>query len=315
MLAACEQQAASNFQKGGLTVFWMPAATVITIMTLTLIVRAIHCKHQGIPVWNNIFQSKAALGAYFLLRFFVLVTLVRSLYFENYQHAFLCLLSLVLFAAPVFLERNLKIKLPATLEIVIFYFIFSAEILGEVNNYYGSIPGWDTILHTINGFLCTAVGFTLVDMLNRSQKISLDLSPVYLSLMAFCFSMTIGVLWEFFEFTADQLMGLDMQKDFIVSAFSSVTLDSSASGVVIAVEDITRTTIETASGETFTINGYLDIGIIDTMKDLMVNFIGAVIFSVIGYFYTKNNRKGAVAKQFIPVVLDFGKEGTGDNDL
>ena len=81
------------------------------------------------------------------------------------------------------------------------------------------------------------------------------------------------------------------------------------------MEDITRTTIETASGETFTINGYLDIGIIDTMKDLMVNFIGAVIFSVIGYFYTKNNRNGAVAKQFIPVVLDCGKEGTGDNDL
>ena len=168
--AACEQQAAGNFQKGGFTVFWAPAATAITIMMLTLIVRAMHCKHQGIPVWNNIFQSKATLGAYFLLRSFVLVTLVRSLYLENYQHAFLCLLSLVLFAAPIFLERNLKIKLPAILEIVISYFIFSAEILGEVNNYYGNIPGWDTILHTINGFLCAAVGFALVDMLNRSQN-------------------------------------------------------------------------------------------------------------------------------------------------
>ena len=295
--------------------FWVPAATVLTIMMLTLIVRAIHCKHQGIPVWNNIFQSKAALGAYFLLRFFVLVTLVRSLYLENYQHAFLCLLSIVLFAAPIFLERNLKITLPATLEIVIFYFIFSAEILGEVNNYYGSIPGWDTILHTINGFLCAAVGFALVDMLNRSQRTKLHLSPVYLSLMAFCFSMTIGVLWEFFEFAGDRLMGLDMQKDFIVSAFSSVTLDPTGGGSVIAVESITRTTIETAYGEIFSINGYLDIGIIDTMKDLMVNFIGAVVFSVIGYFYTKNNRKGAIAKQFIPVVLDCGKEDTGDNNL
>ena len=208
-----------------------------------------------------------------------------------------------------FLERNLKIKLPAILEIVISYFIFSAEILGEVNNYYGNIPGWDTILHTINGFLCAAVGFALVDMLNRSQKISLHLSPVYLSLMAFCFSMTIGVLWEFFEFGADQLMELDMQKDFIISSFSSVTLDPSASGLAVAVEDVTRTTIETASGEVFTINGYLDIGIIDTMKDLMVNFVGAVVFSVIGYFYTKNNGKGTVAKQFIPVVLDCEKGG------
>lgn len=283
---------------------WIPAATVITIFILTLFIRAVYCIKAGIPVWHNIFQSKVAMWVYFILRFFVLVALVRSLYLENFQHAFLCLLSLVLFAAPIFLERNLKIKLPATLEIVIFYFIFSAEILGEVNNYYGSIPGWDTILHTINGFLCAAVGFALVDMLNKSQKISLHLSPVYLSLMAFCFSMTIGVLWEFFEFTADQFMGLDMQKDFIVSSFSSVTLDPSASGAAIAVEDITRTTIETANGEEFTINGYLDIGIIDTMKDLMVNFVGAVIFSIIGYFYTKNNGKGNVAKQFIPVVLD-----------
>lgn len=295
--------------------FWMPAATAITLMMLALIVRAIHCKRQGIPIWNNIFQNKAALGAYFLLRFFVLATLVRSLYLGNYQHTFLCLLSLALFAVPIFLERNLKIKLPATLEIVIFYFIFSAEILGEINNYYGNIPGWDTILHTINGFLCAAVGFALVDILNRSRKTKLHLSPVYLSLMAFCFSMTIGVLWEFFEFAGDQFLGLDMQKDFIISSFSSVTLDPATSGAVIAIEDITRTTIETASGKVFTINGYLDIGIIDTMKDLMVNFVGAVVFSVIGYFYTKNHGKSSVAKQFIPIVLDYEKVDAGDNDL
>ncbi len=284
--------------------FWIPAATAITIMAVTLIVRGLHCKRQGIPVWNNIFHSKAALGAYFLLRFFVLVTLVRSLYLENYQHTFLCLLSLMLFALPVFLERNLKIKLPTTLEVVIFYFIFSAEILGEIRNYYGNIPGWDTVLHTINGFLCAAVGFAVVDMLNRSHKIKMQLSPFYLSLMAFCFSMTIGTLWEFFEFAADQIMGLDMQKDFIVTAFSSVTLDPSGGGTLITVNDIIRTTVETAGGETFIINGYLDIGIIDTMKDLFVNFIGAVLFSIIGYLYIKNNGRGAIAKQFIPIVLD-----------
>ena len=77
-------------------------------MMLTLLIRAIHCKRQGLPVWHNIFQSKAALGAYFILRFFVLVTLVRSLYLENYQHTFLCVLSLALFAVPIFIGAQLK---------------------------------------------------------------------------------------------------------------------------------------------------------------------------------------------------------------
>lgn len=284
--------------------FWIPAAIVITIMALTLAVRTWRCKKLGIPVLRNVFQSKAAFGAYFILRFFVLLTLVRALYFENYQHAFLCALSLVLFAVPILIERNLKIRLPATLEIIIFYFIFAAEMLGEIRNYYGHVPGWDTILHTVNGFLCAAIGFALVDILNRSERTNLHLSPGYLALTAFCFSMTIGVLWEFFEFAGDMFFMQDMQKDFIVHSFASVTLNPAQSNIPVAVTDITRTIIQTADGKEIVINGYLDIGIIDTMKDLFVNFLGAVVFSIIGYFYTKSNAKGKFARQFIPVVKD-----------
>lgn len=262
---------------------------------------------MDIPVWKNTFQSKAAFGAYFVLRFFVLVTLVRALYFENYQHAFLCILSLVLFAIPILIERNLKIRLPAMLEIIIFYFIFSAEILGEIRNYYGNIPGWDTILHTINGFLCAAIGFALVDILNRSERTSLHLSPGYLALTAFCFSMTVGVLWEFFEFGADFLFVQDMQKDFIIHSFASVMLDPAQNNIPVVVTDITRTIIQTADGKEMVITGYLDIGLIDTMKDLFVNFLGAVIFSIIGYFYSKHNSDGKFAKHFIPVVEDKEK--------
>ena len=293
-----------HFVKGGMIIFWIPAATVITIMAFTLAVRVWRCKKTGIPVWSNIFQSKAAFGAYFILRFFVLVTLVRTLYLENYQHAFLCVLSLALFAVPVLIECNLKIKLPATLEIIIFYFIFSAEMLGEIRNYYSNIPGWDTILHTVNGFLCAAIGFALVDILNRSERTSLHLSPGYLALTAFCFSMTVGVLWEFFEFSADLLFTQDMQKDFIIHSFASVTLDPAQNNMPAVIADITRTIIQTADGKEIVINGYLDIGVIDTMKDLLVNFLGAVVFSVIGYFYSKNNANGKFAKQFIPIVRD-----------
>ena len=79
------------------------------------------------------------------------------------------------------------------------------------------------MLHTINGFLCAAIGFSLFNILNRGSK-SMQLSPFYLAIVAFCFSMTVGVIWEFIEFTFDQVFLLDMQKDFIVSNIGSVTL-------------------------------------------------------------------------------------------
>ena len=122
---------------------------------------------------------------------------------------------------PTILERQLQIDLPNVLEIVILLFIFSAWILGEVQTYYTIIPYWDTMLHTLNGFLCAAIGFSLVDLLNRHERVSLSLSPVYMAIVAFCFSMTVGVLWEFFECAMDQIFMQDMQKDTIVNAISS----------------------------------------------------------------------------------------------
>lgn len=104
--------------------------------------------------------------------------------------------------------------------------------------------------------------------------------------------MTIGVLWEFIECFADLFLGQDMQKDFIVQNFQSVSLDPTHSQKIIAVKNITDTVIHTADGKTYTIEGgYLDIGILDTMKDLFVNFIGAVVFSTLGYFYVKRREK------------------------
>ena len=145
----------------------------------------------------------------------------------------------------------------------------------EVDNYYTRIPGWDTILHTINGFLFAAVGFSLIYLLNRGSK-DFNLSPFYLALVAFCFSMTIGVIREFFECSMDLFFNKDMQKDFIVHTINSVSLDPDHSGTVIHVKDISKTVINSASGKVTTVNGgYLDIGILDTMKDLLVNLIGA----------------------------------------
>ncbi|HUM83911.1 MAG TPA: hypothetical protein PLN48_09045 [Lachnospiraceae bacterium] len=224
---------------------------------------------------------------YSILRLLVILTLIRQFFLRNYEGVGICILSLLLFLVPSFMEEHFRIEIPPVFEGIIYLFIFAAEILGEVEHFYVAIPGWDTMLHTINGFLCAAIGFSMIDLMNRHSK-NVKLSPFYLAMVAFCFSMTVGVIWEFIECGGDLFFGQDMQKDFIVTHFQSVTLDPTHSQQVISVKDITDTVIHTASGQTYNIEGgYLDIGILDTMKDLFVNFIGAIVFSVLGYIYVK----------------------------
>lgn len=252
-------------------------------------------------------RSRRTIAVYFILRALVFAVMLRQFFNRNFENVFLCILTLLLFIVPSFLERKFAVDLPDTLEIIILLFIFAAEILGEVSAYYVSFPFWDTMLHTINGFLCAAIGFSLVDLLNRSQRFSIQLSPVFLALVAFCFSMTVGVLWEFFECAMDQLFQLDMQKDTVIHTFRSVMLDPSHGNVPTGFRDITDVIVVTSDGQQHALGlgGYLDIGLLDTMKDLFVNFIGAVVFSFIGYFYVKSRGKGKFASRFIPQVLDL----------
>ena len=259
------------------------------------------------------YSNKTTLTVYLVLRGLIILIMVRAVLRGNYESVFLCALSLVLLILPSILQKRLYITLPSTLEIVILLFIFAAEILGELASFYVRVPNWDTMLHTVNGFLCAAVGFALVDMINRNERFSLKLSPVYLAIVAFCFSMTVGVLWEFFEFAADRFLGLDMQKDTVLSAIGSVALDPTMSNKVIRVKDIADVIIVHADGsqQALGLGGYLDIGLFDTMKDLFVNFVGAVVFSVIGYFYVKQEGKGKFASRFIPKVPGPEKEKKG----
>lgn len=246
---------------------------------------------------DQIHTHKKAFAIYVVLRVMVIVILVLSALNGNFENVFLCALTLALFLIPSFVEINFHIQIPDTLEIVVFLFIFAAEILGELSSFYTHIPIWDTMLHTVNGFLAAAIGYSMVDLLNRNDKFALSLSPKYLALMSFCFSMTIGVLWEFFEFGMDMLFATDMQKDFIITQINTVYVhpDGLNEVVHIPVESLI------VNGEDWIerYGGYLDIGLIDTMKDLLVNFVGAVVFSIIGYFHTKSRGKNNIARQFI----------------
>lgn len=256
---------------------------------------------RSLPAYLH--KDKTTVAVYVILRIFVLIALAVSLFRQNYENVFVCFLTLLLYQVPTFIERSLKIELPTTLEVIVLLFIFAAEILGELQSYYVKFPYWDTMLHTVNGFLFAAFGFALIDIINRNKKFSIKMSPLYLAIVAFCFSMTIGVLWEFFEFGCDMVLKTDMQKDFVVNRFSSVMLNPDGINIPIPVENITDVAV---NGQSLGLNGYLDIGLIDTMKDLLVNFVGAVIFSIIGFIYVKGRDKGrgVIARQFIPIVLD-----------
>ena len=251
-------------------------------------------------------EHKASFIVFYLLRALVLVTLVRQIMLGSYESAFFCILTLLLLYVPSWLQVQLRIELPPALEITVLCFIFAAEILGEVNAFYVVIPGWDTMLHTLNGFLAAAEGFSLVILLNNDERLTFDLSPFFLALVAFCFSMTIGVLWEFFEFAMDFFFHMDMQKDTIIHTLNTVELDVTRTNQVISVADIADVTLLLADGSTqpLALGGYLDMGLHDTMKDLLVNFIGAVVFSIIGFFYVKSRGKSRFARRFIPEVLD-----------
>ena len=261
---------------------------------------------------NQIRQDKKTFWFYLALQCAIVTVALRNIFTARWENVFTCLLAELLLFIPPLVEHSFKLKLPATLEILAYIFVFCAEILGEIGNFYQRFAFWDVMLHTVNGFMFAAFGFCLVDIFNKNKKFRFELSPFFLAMTAFCFSMTIGVLWEFFEYLADTVLHTDMQKDAIRTALHSVSLPNDLGQKVTHINGINKTLIYTESGQVIELNGYLDLGITDTIKDLFVNFIGATVFSVIGFFYVKHRGKGPIAGQFIPVYRDANGNGIPD---
>ncbi len=245
-------------------------------------------------------QNQNAYRVYLVLLVLTGTVALRSAFIGRWENVFISFLAVLLYFIPPLVEKTAHIELPTALEIIAFVFVFAAEVLGEIANFYERVPIWDTLLHTVCGFMFAAFGFSLVDILSRGKSKSQEVSPVFLAFVAFCFSMTVGVAWEFIEFSIDSLMLKDMQKDSLITSIYSIRFDSERKNRVTALENIVKTVITMKDGNTVTIDGYLDIGLIDTMKDLFVNFIGATVFSIIGFFYVKYRGRGKFARQFIP---------------
>ena len=240
-------------------------------------------------------QHKVKAGVYIVMRLILALLIISGILNGKWENVMTCALTLGLLTLPLFVDRKLSVALPSVLEIIVVLFVFAANVMGELGAFYEKIPIWDSILHAVNGFICAGVGFGLTDILNRSKRVKMSLSPMFVCLFSFCFSMTVGVVWEFFEFGADIFFGKDMQKDTVVTAIHS-GLISGKPNVIMHIRDITSTVV---NGENLGINGYLDIGLIDTMKDLLVNFVGAMVFDTAGWFYLKGRSAGFL-RNFIP---------------
>lgn len=160
-----------------------------------------------------------------------------------------CLLGLLVFSLPSIVSRKWHFSIPNFIYIMYYIFLYCAIFLGEVLNFYYVVPHWDTILHFFSGAMLGALGFILVSWLNDSEKVSVSLSPAFIALFAFCFALSCGAVWEIYEYTFDGLLGLNMQK-FI-----------------------------TAKGVTLTGHEALK----DTMKDIIVDALAALLISVMGY--------------------------------
>lgn len=213
-------------------------------------------------------KAPVLFSVYLILRVVVVLMMIAQIFNGNWDAVFFCVLTLILFMIPSFVEKRIKVDVPDTLEIIILLFIFAAEILGEIEGYYYNVNGWDTALHTVNGFLSAAIGLALIDILNRTDRFTFSLSPLFVVMVSFCFSMTVGVVWEFFEYGMDVFFGSNMQK------------------------------FMTEAGEPFVGQAALA----DTMKDLLVNFVGAAVFSLLGFFYIKkrgDSRSGKFVRRFM----------------
>ncbi len=241
-------------------------------------------------------ENKRRSTFYLIIRLLIFGVMISSIVTENWFNVFMCLFSLILIMIPSIVDRQFHISLPWGLEIVIVLFVFAAQILGEVREYYLEYALWDDMLHTTNGFIMAAIGFSLIAVLNNNDRIQFTLTPFFVAFFAFCFSMTTAVIWEFFEYSMDALFLTDMQKDTVITQISSVMFNPEGRNVSITIP------IESVAinGETWNYGGYIDIGLIDTMLDMFVNFVGAVVFSIIGYLNQKMNGEGKFAGMFIP---------------
>ena len=158
---------------------------------------------------------------------------------------------------PSIISRKWKLEIPNLIYVLYYVFLYCAVFLGEVFDFYYVVPHWDTVLHFFSGAMLGALGFILVDLLNRSEKVRVQLSPLFVSLFAFCFALAAGAVWEIYEYTVDGVMHLNMQKY------------ATEAGVMLIGRAALR----------------------DTMKDIIFDALAALLVAAAGYVTNPRRKK------------------------
>lgn len=189
-----------------------------------------------------------------VLQLVLAVELLFLIVDRQWLHVFLVLAILAITIMPAILKTRVLARIPSEVQLVVILFVFATLFLGEVRDYYLRFWWWDLALHTTAGLLLGLLGFMIVYILNEDRHVEMHMRPSFLALFAFCFSQSIGAVWEIFEFSMDQAFGMTMQKPMLG--------DPS--------------------------------GLTDTMWDLIVNAIGALVISVAGWRYVIRSRTSYV---------------------
>ena len=219
-----------------------------------------------------------------LLTIIVVLIMIRQIMLQEWERTFLCVFTLVVFSIPTIIDKRYKIKLPIGIEMSIYAITFCTEILGEIQEYYINITGWDKLMHFLSGMALSAIFIFIISVVDKEDR-KLNVPNFYKAVAVFCFSVTILVLWEFLEFGADNIFGKDMQKDTFITKITSVSLneDKINKPVTVNIKNLKINNEDYLKQY----GGYLDIGLYDTMYDLLLGTFGSVIYSIGIYFYIK----------------------------
>lgn len=225
------------------------------------------------------------------LRFIIVITMMSSIILgilnakaetggsHYFMNAFTCLIMFIITFVPSFLHNNTKLIFPTALQTGIVIFTFLAMYLGEIFRYYERFWWWDVMLHSTSGFMLGLIGFILLYSLNDDKDVLLKMNNFCIMLFAFCFAMSAGAMWEIFEFSGDYLLGMNMQKSVYVTDINELSVYVNQWG------------------------RFMDPGLTDTMKDIIVDAIGALV-AVLGCFFFYRKKKGRLISKSLE-----GKKG------
>lgn len=193
-----------------------------------------------------------------------------------------CILGVAAMLLPGILQRKLRLNIPSGMVIAFAIYLYCAIYLGEVFAFFYRVPHWDTLLHTFSGAAFCIIGMSIIGILSRAESVSVSLSPAFIAIFALCFSLAVGSIWEIYEYAMDVMLGTNMQK---------FALEGGAALVGQAA-------------------------LADTMKDLIVDTLGAAVAAVAGYVSMKRTSGWAdkIQLRVLPKVPADGEAAAAEEE-